>query len=179
MDGRRWRDEHHQHRPTTAADIEHARKRAAPGAACELVMGPVVAVSDRSELASHAVRQLIGWYLTGMGPLYGDHLVAQGHGDAVDALRMDNPRPRPGCIVWPDAADPLLDELGVYGHADEVATAMRSWDGRVDVVTVTTGPATPADLNLLLEACAPPAAAPLSAGVAPTILAPRTDDADL
>lgn len=101
------------------------------------------------------VAQLLAWYLTGMGDFYAERIAAFGFGDAVDALRWANPRPRPFELVWPGAADPLLDQLCVWGDGDEVAQALARWDTLTDVVSVLVGPGPRAQVLATVAAAAP------------------------
>ena len=122
---------------------------------CRLISGPLVFPATDVDDGRVAARQLIGWYLTGMGRVYGDVVAASGFVDEVAALRAANERPRPGSIVWPVEAEPLLAELAVHGDAVELERQLTSWDLAADLVTVTTGPARAADLHRLVAACAP------------------------
>lgn len=120
----------------------------------EVVCGPMLAVgSDRCSAAA-AAEQLVGWYLTGMGRLYGDLAVAAGHGAAVEALRAANPRPVPGGVVWPRTADPLLEQL-VAGLGQDLGADLAAWDAEADLVAVGVGPGTRADVLAAVEAAAP------------------------
>jgi hypothetical protein len=59
---------------------------------------------------------LVGWYLTGMG-LYGRFVASLGYDREVAALRAANPRPTPGTVDWPAAADALVDQLAAVAAA--------------------------------------------------------------
>jgi alkanesulfonate monooxygenase SsuD/methylene tetrahydromethanopterin reductase-like flavin-dependent oxidoreductase (luciferase family) len=128
--------------------------------ACRLVSGPLAFPATDVDDGREAARQLVGWYLTGMGRVYGDIVAASGFADEVAALRAANEKPRPGSITWPAAAEPLLPELAVHGDAAELGRQLAAWDLVGDLVTVTTGPVCAADLHRLIAACAP---APLRA----------------
>jgi alkanesulfonate monooxygenase SsuD/methylene tetrahydromethanopterin reductase-like flavin-dependent oxidoreductase (luciferase family) len=137
-----------------ARTLEVAGGQARP---CELVTGPLVGVDGAGECRGRAdVEQTLGWYLTGMGPHYGDFVARHGYAEIVDALRAANPKPAPGRIVWPADADPLLEDLAMVGDAATVADGLRAWDRLADVVAVATGPTTAANLHRLIEVCAPP-----------------------
>lgn len=122
---------------------------------CELVMAAVGAVDVPGLDGIDAVRQLLGWYLTAMGSIYGDQLAASGHGDAVRALRAANPKPKPGMLDWPSAADVLLDELTVYGTPDHLAEQFDEWDRVADIAAVLIGPGCRDAVLATVEAAAP------------------------
>jgi alkanesulfonate monooxygenase SsuD/methylene tetrahydromethanopterin reductase-like flavin-dependent oxidoreductase (luciferase family) len=122
---------------------------------CQLVTGPAVGVARDPELAAEIVRQLVGWYLTRMGRQYGDRVAAAGFGREVAILRLANPKPKPGRIVWSPEADALLDELTVHGDVDSVARGLRRWDARADVVAVTVAPMIGDGIHDLIDAAAP------------------------
>ncbi|MEM9516926.1 MAG: LLM class flavin-dependent oxidoreductase [Actinomycetota bacterium] len=124
---------------------------------CEFVCGPMVFVGA-DELAREQARQLVGWYLTGMGALYADAVAAAGFGAAIAALRAHNPHPKPGRINWAGAADPLLEQFAVIGRPDQVAADLIDWDLRVDMLVVTVGPGDIDTVLAALEAAAPGAA---------------------
>ncbi len=129
---------------------------AASGAAGdpEVLCGPMAAVGVD---AGPAVRQLLGWYLTGMGTFYGDVVAKQGFPAAVDGLRRANPRPAPGRLDWPVVADPLLAQFAAYGDGDDVASQVARWDALVDIVTVLVGPGSRESVLATVAAAAPPA----------------------
>jgi alkanesulfonate monooxygenase SsuD/methylene tetrahydromethanopterin reductase-like flavin-dependent oxidoreductase (luciferase family) len=116
-----------------------------------VVAGPFVDADHGGVIA----RQVVGWYITGMGTAYGDNVVAAGFADEVDALRSANPRPRFGAIVWPDRADPLLAELAATGGPDEVGPSLAGWDRVADVVTVGVAAPTREAIVAAIEAGAP------------------------
>jgi len=106
----------------------------------ELICGPAVALDAPGVSGRWVAEQLTGWYLTGMGPFYGDFAAAGGYADEVAALRAANPRPVPSKLVWPAAADPLLAQFALFGDATEVRTGLARWDNLVDVVAVCVAP---------------------------------------
>lgn len=122
---------------------------------CQVVSCVMAAVDHDSESGRRGAEQVVGWYLTGMGPFYGDFAAANGFNDAVAAVRAANPRPSPGSIVWPSRADDLLDELAVFGEPDEVAAGFAAWDRLSDVVAVGVGPGSERSISALIEAGAP------------------------
>jgi alkanesulfonate monooxygenase SsuD/methylene tetrahydromethanopterin reductase-like flavin-dependent oxidoreductase (luciferase family) len=153
--------------------LDPLRRQLAAGGAtqAELACGPLGAVTTDSSDGREVARQLVAWYLTGMGPFYAAAIAAHGYGAEVAALRDANPQPVPGRLHWPRAADPLLDQLAAVGTPAEVARQVAAWDGIADIVTVGVGPV-PADaLFAAVEAAAPAptrlrsiAAAPSAAG---------------
>jgi alkanesulfonate monooxygenase SsuD/methylene tetrahydromethanopterin reductase-like flavin-dependent oxidoreductase (luciferase family) len=136
---------------------------AAPG--CELITGPAGVVSQDLEFAAEIARQLVGWYLTGMGRGYGDQLAAFGYGHEVDLLRAENPRPRPGRVAWSPELDELLPELAVFGDQSTVAEQLTRWDGVADLVAVTVPPGMGELVLDLVEAAAPRTPTPVGTGV--------------
>lgn len=136
---------------------------------CQLATGPLACISSAERDGRSSAEQLLGWYLTGMGRLYGDLVAANGFADEISAVRTANPSPRPGAIVWPRAADVLLGELTAHGDAAAVGAQLRRWDRYCDVVTVASGPAPADELHQLIDACAPDQAldAPAKAPVVP------------
>jgi alkanesulfonate monooxygenase SsuD/methylene tetrahydromethanopterin reductase-like flavin-dependent oxidoreductase (luciferase family) len=117
-----------------------ARVRASAAGDPELICGPAVALDSPDLPGRWAAEQLIGWYLTGMGPFYAGFAAANGYADEVAALRAANPKPAPGRLVWPRAADPLLPQVAVFGDTAAVHTGLAEWDDLVDIVTVCVGP---------------------------------------
>lgn len=140
--------------PAVVPRDHFTRYEAAEGV--EVVCGPLVAPATNPDEAAWAARQIVGWYLTGMGSLYGDFVAEQGWAEPIAALRAANPRPQLGALDWPAAADPLLEQLTV-GIGNDPAEALVAWDGLVDVVTVGIGPGSPADVLSAIRAAAPPA----------------------
>lgn len=141
--------------PRTALD--QARRSAAGSASdhCEIITCVMAGVDHGDSTGRNSAEQLVGWYLTGMGPFYGDVAAANGHQTAVAAVRAANPRARPGSIVWPDAADDLLEQLAVSGDTDAVGAGFDAWDTRTDVVAVGIGPGDAGAIRALVEAAAP------------------------
>ncbi len=131
----------------------------------EMICGPGVALDGPAGPGRLVSEQMAGWYLTGMGPFYGDLVAANGYAAEVAALRAANPKPVPGRLVWPRAADPLLPQVAVFGDATDVHTGLAAWDELVDVVAVCVGPA-PAESVLALVAAGAPVPAGSAAGTA-------------
>jgi hypothetical protein len=107
----------------------------------ELICGPAVAVDGPGLPGRVVAEQLAGWYLTGMGPFYGDFAAANGYPHEVAAIRAANPKPVPLGIDWPRAADPLLPQVAVFGEAAAVHTGLAEWDEAADIVAVGVAPA--------------------------------------
>ena len=118
-----------------------------------LVAGPMVAAGNNGQ---RAAEQLVGWYLTGMGPLYADFVASLGYHDEVRALRAANPRPAPGALDWPRDADPLLEQLAATGARHTIAGQLAQWDERADIVAVCVGPDAPEAVLAAVETAAPP-----------------------
>ncbi|MGH1490146.1 MAG: LLM class flavin-dependent oxidoreductase [Acidimicrobiales bacterium] len=148
------------------SEMGHIRSAIAAGSGrgCELISGPITSVTSGGRSGRSGAEQLLGWYLTGMGTLYGDFVAANGYSDEVEALRNANQRPKPGGIDWPAEADPLLEQLTVHGEPEEVAAGLCLWDEQCDLVTIVVGPIPAADLHRHIEASAP-ALAPVAATV--------------
>lgn len=138
--------------------IEQRRRAAAAkyNGHCELITGPMAAVDSTTASGRDVVAQLAGWYMTGMGPFYGDTAAASGFADQVKALRAANPKPVPGRMVWPEQSDTLLEQLVVFGDASAVATQLLVWDTLADVVAVVVGPDSSQMIMSTIEAAAPP-----------------------
>ncbi len=122
---------------------------------CMLATGPIACITTGERDGRSSAEQMLGWYMTGMGRLYGDLVAANGYPAEISALRAANPSPRPGAVVWPSEADALLGELAVYGDAAAVGEQLARWDQHCDLVTVATGPAPSGELHQLIDACAP------------------------
>jgi alkanesulfonate monooxygenase SsuD/methylene tetrahydromethanopterin reductase-like flavin-dependent oxidoreductase (luciferase family) len=118
-----------------------------------LIAGPVIAVGAA---ARRAAEQLVGWYLTGMGPLYGDFVASLGFADEIAALRVANPHPTPNAVDWPAAADPLVDQLAAAGDQPAITSRLAAWDERADIVAVCVSPGRPDDVLAAVAAGAPP-----------------------
>ena len=105
-----------------------------------------------------SAEQLIGWYLTGMGPLYPDFVASLGYHEEVRAIRAANPRPAPGALDWPGAADPLLEQLAATGAQHAIADQLAQWDEHADIVAVCVAPDAPEAVLAAVESAAPPSA---------------------
>lgn len=67
----------------------------------------------------------VSFYLVSMGPLYRKTLRGLGHGDAVDEVLAANPTPRSFNV--PESARVLLDELALWGDAEQARGALDRW----------------------------------------------------
>lgn len=67
----------------------------------------------------------VSFYLVSMGPLYRKTLRGLGHGDAVDEVLAANPTPRSFNV--PESARVLLDELALWGDAEQARAALDRW----------------------------------------------------
>jgi alkanesulfonate monooxygenase SsuD/methylene tetrahydromethanopterin reductase-like flavin-dependent oxidoreductase (luciferase family) len=122
----------------------------------EVASGPLGAVTTGDQDGPATARQVVAWYLTGMGAFYARNLAALGYATEVAAVRAANPRPVPGFLEWPTIADPLLEQLAATGQPIDVARQVAKWDSLADIVTVGIGPG-PADAVLAtVEAGRPP-----------------------
>jgi alkanesulfonate monooxygenase SsuD/methylene tetrahydromethanopterin reductase-like flavin-dependent oxidoreductase (luciferase family) len=163
--------------PRDRADAaRHQAIQTAGPADPELLAGPMASPAD-PEHPQQAAEQLIGWYLTGMGPFYGDMVAGHGFGAEVAALRAANPSPRPGRIEWPADADRLLDQLAVHGDAGQIGGQMAAWDQLADVVTLRIGPGPLESVLAMVEAAAPPLAGVAGPSSGPTRRIPKGTDA--
>ncbi len=118
------------------SEMKQIGDRASAATRGDLIVSIATAVHDDPGVATEIVRQLVGWYLVGMGRLYGDRAADAGFAREVAILRLDNPQPRPGGIVWSSDVDPLLDEFAVHGDAAAAAGQLQRWDERADLVAV-------------------------------------------
>jgi alkanesulfonate monooxygenase SsuD/methylene tetrahydromethanopterin reductase-like flavin-dependent oxidoreductase (luciferase family) len=141
--------------------LDQARRQLGHGrhSTAILACGPMAASTTGSFDGPAAARRLVGWYLTGMGTVYGDSVAAHGYAAEIAALRAANPRPSPTEVHWPDAADPLLEQLTATGDTDAIARQLEAWDKLADIVTVGVGPA-PLDAILATIHAAAPTTAP-------------------
>jgi alkanesulfonate monooxygenase SsuD/methylene tetrahydromethanopterin reductase-like flavin-dependent oxidoreductase (luciferase family) len=87
--------------------------------------GIPTAVHTDPEQARAVAAWWISFYLTRMGPLYGDTLAELGLGDAVDAVRAAN-RDSDTAQV-PASAQSLIDDLTITGHPETAAKMLDRW----------------------------------------------------
>ena len=67
----------------------------------------------------------VSFYLVSMGPLYRNTLVRLGHGDAVKEVLAANPTGRTFDV--PESARVLLDELTLWGDAEQARASLDQW----------------------------------------------------
>ena len=97
----------------------------------------------------------VSFYLVSMGPLYRTTLQRQGHGRAVEEVLAANPTSR--TFEVPESARFLLDELTVWGTAEQARAALDGWYAAgAEAPTLTLPPGRPVDeLDHILETMRP------------------------
>ncbi len=97
----------------------------------------------------------VSFYLVSMGPLYRKTLRRLGHGDAVDEVLAANPTPR--TFEVPESARVLLDELTLWGDAEQARAALDRWYAAgAEMPTLTLPPGRPVEeLDHILESMRP------------------------
>lgn len=130
-----------------ATDAGRAMPRVCPGL-------PVAVAPDPAQ-ARAVASWWVTYYLTNMGPLYGDALRRAGLGSAVDAVLGANPADR--ATELPATAQVLLDELTVYGNAESARASLELWYAAgIDEPAIVLPPGRPlAELDHMLEALRP------------------------
>jgi len=119
--------------------------------------GPITAAAEDPAAARAVVAACAAWYLTAMGGVYARSVAGQGYAAEVAAVVAANPRPSPRRATMPPDAEPLLDQLAVYGSDDQVRERLTAWDQAADVVTVLLPPGLPWPMiESTLVAAAPP-----------------------
>jgi alkanesulfonate monooxygenase SsuD/methylene tetrahydromethanopterin reductase-like flavin-dependent oxidoreductase (luciferase family) len=115
---------------------------------------PTVVSADPAKARAGAA-WFVSFYLTTMGPLYRRSLERQGFAKEVAAVVAAN-TPRFAAAVPPEA-EPLLEELTVYGAPHEVPAQLASWHAAgADMPMVFLQPnLPPGDIELALNAFAP------------------------
>jgi len=111
------------------AGIELLEKGLARGAAGRSLptIAPCIptAVSADPSQALEVASWWVAFYLVSMGPLYRKTLHRLGHGQAVDDVLAANPTPR--TFVVPESARGLLDELTLWGDAENARATLDRW----------------------------------------------------
>ena len=118
--------------------------------------GLPVAVAADHATARTTASWWVATYLLGMGPTYARSLRRHGLGDAVDAVLAANPTRRTTEV--PATAEVLLDELTVWGDAEDLArSSLDSWfEAGAEMPVVVLPPGRPvAELEYALEALRP------------------------
>jgi alkanesulfonate monooxygenase SsuD/methylene tetrahydromethanopterin reductase-like flavin-dependent oxidoreductase (luciferase family) len=97
----------------------------------------------------------VSFYLVSMGPLYRTTLRRQGHARAVEEVLAANPTSR--TFEVPESARFLLDELTVWGTAEQARAALDRWYAAgAETPTLTLPPGRPVDeLDHILETMRP------------------------
>lgn len=122
---------------------------------------PVIAPSIPTAVAPDLAQTLeiaswwVAFYLVSMGPLYRQTLHRLGYGVAVDEVLAANPTPRTFDV--PESARVLLDELTLWGDADQARAALNAWyDAGAQLPTLTLPPGRDlATLDFMLESLRP------------------------
>jgi alkanesulfonate monooxygenase SsuD/methylene tetrahydromethanopterin reductase-like flavin-dependent oxidoreductase (luciferase family) len=83
------------------------------------------AVSTNPATALAMASWWVAFYLTSMGPLYRQTLLRLGHGRAVEQVLAANPSR--GTFDVPGTARVLLDELTLWGDAEQAAQGLDRW----------------------------------------------------
>lgn len=85
---------------------------------------PTAVSADRAQALAVASWWVV-FYLTSMGPLYRETLRRLEHGAAVDEVLAANPTP--GTFDVPETARGLLDELTLWGDAEQARATLDRW----------------------------------------------------
>ena len=111
-----------------------------------------VAVSTDPAQALGMASWWVTFYLTSMGPLYRQTLLRLGHGRAVEQVLAANPTR--GTVEVPESALVLLDELTLWGDAEQAARGLDRWYAAgAQMPTVVLPPGRPIEeLDHMLEA---------------------------
>jgi alkanesulfonate monooxygenase SsuD/methylene tetrahydromethanopterin reductase-like flavin-dependent oxidoreductase (luciferase family) len=109
------------------------------------------AVSTDSSSALEMASWWVSFYLASMGPLYRQTLVRLGHRDAVEEVLAANPTAHTFDV--PRSARVLLDELTLWGDAEQARAALERWYAAgAQMPTLTLPPGRPVDeLDHMLE----------------------------
>jgi alkanesulfonate monooxygenase SsuD/methylene tetrahydromethanopterin reductase-like flavin-dependent oxidoreductase (luciferase family) len=118
--------------------------------------GPIAAVDDSADVARAIAATCTAWYLCAMGGVYAESVSSQGYAEQVSAIIAANPRPSPRLGIIPPQAEPVLDQLAVYGTSDQVSEQLRPWDKAADIVTILVPPGLPwSTIEATIRAAAP------------------------
>jgi alkanesulfonate monooxygenase SsuD/methylene tetrahydromethanopterin reductase-like flavin-dependent oxidoreductase (luciferase family) len=128
----------------------------APKRPFTVASGPIAVANDDPAVARDVAAACAAWYLTAMGGVYARSVSGQGYAEQVDAIVAANPRPSPSRAVVPPSAQPLLDQLAVYGTGGQVSEQVAAWDGVADIATILLPPGLPWPMiEATLRAAAP------------------------
>jgi alkanesulfonate monooxygenase SsuD/methylene tetrahydromethanopterin reductase-like flavin-dependent oxidoreductase (luciferase family) len=105
--------------------------------------GPITAVDENPDPARDIAAACTAWYLSAMGGVYARFVSSQGYAAQVSAIIAANPRPNPLRATVPPSAQPVLDQLAVYGTGDQVREQLKSWDQAADILTILLPPGMP------------------------------------
>ncbi len=118
--------------------------------------GPIAVADDDPGLARAIASACVAWYLSAMGGVYARSVSDQGYADHVKSVVAANPNPSPRRAIVPPDAEPLLEQLAVYGTADEVGGQLKLWEPAADIVTILLPPGLPwPTIEATLRAAAP------------------------
>jgi alkanesulfonate monooxygenase SsuD/methylene tetrahydromethanopterin reductase-like flavin-dependent oxidoreductase (luciferase family) len=133
--------------------LEEGHGRGEPGRAMPFIEPSIpAAVSTDPERSLELASWWVSFYLGSMGPLYRDTLTRLGHGRAVEEVLAANPTGRTFDV--PGSARGLLDELTLWGDAEQARAALDRWYAAgAQMPTVTLPPGRPVEeLDHILEA---------------------------
>jgi len=106
--------------------LEEGAARAEPGRTTPLIAPCIpAAVSSDQATALEMASWWVAFYLTSMGPLYRQTLTRLGHRRAVEEVLAANPTSRTFDV--PEPARVLLDELTLWGPAEQARETLTRW----------------------------------------------------
>jgi alkanesulfonate monooxygenase SsuD/methylene tetrahydromethanopterin reductase-like flavin-dependent oxidoreductase (luciferase family) len=140
-----------------AGELARLRDATVPGrAALTVAGGPIAVADDDPDTARAIAAACTAWYLTAMGDVYARSVSGQGYAVQVEAIIAANPHPSPRRATVPLAAQPVLDQLAVYGTSDQIREQLTKWDQAADIVTILLPPGLPwPTIEATLHAAAP------------------------
>ncbi len=136
--------------------LEQGMARGAPGRMLPTIAPCIpTAVSVDPATALEIASWWVSFYLVSMGPLYRKTLRQLGHGQAVEEVLAANQSAR--TFEVPESARGLLDELTLWGDAEQAHVALDRWYAAgAQLPTLTLPPGRPvAELDHMLEALRP------------------------
>jgi alkanesulfonate monooxygenase SsuD/methylene tetrahydromethanopterin reductase-like flavin-dependent oxidoreductase (luciferase family) len=148
-----------------AGELARLREARSPGRApLTVAAGPIAVADANPATARDLAAACTAWYLTAMGGVYASSVSRQGYAEQVEAVIAANPRPHPRRATVPPTAQPVLDQLAVYGTGGQVSEQLKPWDRAADIVTILLPPGLPwPTIEATLYAAAP---SPVLAGSA-------------